>query len=191
MGPFLETLYDVLFSPGAAMRRIAERRPLGQALAAFFISVLIPAGAVYFALQAMGYAKAAGFVVAAHTAARLVVWFVGSAVLSLIAELYGGRGTAVGLFTAMGFAHLPGIFLVPLSVAAMLLPAGLAGIVFAVGALALLLWALALVAAAIAGAHGLGMAKAVLVLVTPLLTLGAAGVALALFVGAALWPRLG
>ena len=55
MGPFLETLYDVFFSPAAAMRQIAARRPVGQAVAAFFLSVLIPAAAVYFALQAAGF----------------------------------------------------------------------------------------------------------------------------------------
>ena len=54
MGPFLEILYDVLFQPVAAMRQIAARRLVGQALAAFLISVLIPAGAAYFALKAAG-----------------------------------------------------------------------------------------------------------------------------------------
>jgi hypothetical protein len=190
VGPFLELLYDVIFSPAAAMRQIAARRPVGQALAAFFLSVLIPAGAIYFVLQTVGAGKFAGTAIFIAVTARLVAWFVGSAVLQLIAELYGGRGTALGLFTAIGFAHLPGIFVVPLAVVAMLLPAGAAVIVLAVGSLLLLFWALALVVIAIGGAHGLGLAKAVLVLLTPLLVLAAAAVAAAVFVGAAFWPLL-
>lgn len=191
MGPFLETLYDVLFSPAAAMRQIAARRPVGQALAAFFLSVLIPAMAVYFALQAAGFTRFAPAIMLVPVTLRLAAWVVGSSVLSLIAEFFGGRGTAMGLFAAIGFAHLPGIFLVPLAVVAMLLPAGAAGVVFVIGGLAVGFWTLALVAVAVDQAHGLGMVKAVLVLLTPLFLLAAAGLVFAAFVGAALWPRLG
>ena len=187
----METLYDVFFSPAAAMRQIAARRPVGQAVAAFFLSVLIPAAAVYFALQAAGFARFAPAIMVVPVMLRLAAWVVGSAVLSLIAEFFGGRGTALGLFTAVGFAHLPGIFLVPLAVAAMLLPAGAAGVVFVVGALAVGLWTLALVTVAVDQAHGLGLAKAVLVLLTPFLLMAAAGLVFAAFVGVALWPRLG
>lgn len=191
MGPFLELLYDVLFSPRAAMRQIAARRPVGQALAAFFLSVLIPAGAIYFVLQAAGAAKFAGTAILVATLGRLAAWFVGSAVLQLIAEFYGGQGTALGLFAAIGFAHLPGIFVVPLAVVAMLLPTGASVVVLAAGSLLLMFWVLALTVIAIAGANGMGIAKAVLVLLTPLLVLAAAGVATAVFVGAAFWPLLG
>ena len=43
MGPFLENLYDVIFQPAAAMRRIAGERLAGQALAGW---VLVSAPAV-------------------------------------------------------------------------------------------------------------------------------------------------
>ena len=117
MGPFLELLYDVIFSPAAAMRQIAARRPVGQAFVAFLLSIVIPAGAIYFVLQATATGKFAGAFFAAAVCVRLLMWFVGSAVLQLIAELFGGQGTAVGLFAAIGFAHLPFIFAVPLAVA--------------------------------------------------------------------------
>jgi hypothetical protein len=191
MGPFLEILYDVLFSPMAAMRRIAAGRLVGQAFGAFLLSVLIPAGAMYFVLQTFGAGKFAGAALFVAVAGRLAVWFVGSAVLQLIAEFYGGQGTALGLFAAIGFAHLPGIFFVPLAVAALLLPSGAAAVVLAVGVLVLVFWFLSLVVMAIRGAHSLGAAKAVLVLLTPLVAAAAVAVAAAVFVGAALWPLLG
>ncbi len=191
MGPFLEILYDVLFSPAAAMRQIAARQPVGQAFGAFLLSVLIPAGAAYFVLQTFGAGKFSGAAIFVAIAARLAAWFVGAAILQLVAEFYGGRGTALGLFAAIGFAHLPAIFVVPLAVAALLLPAGAAAIVLAAGGLVLLLWILSLVVVAIQGAHGFGAAKAVLVLLTPLLAAAAVAVAVAVFVGTAFWPLLG
>ncbi|MDT8902809.1 Yip1 family protein [Anaeroselena agilis] len=191
MGPFLELLYDVIFSPAAAMRQIAARRPVGQAFVAFLLSIIIPAGAIYFALQATAAGKFAGAFFAGAVCVRLVMWFVGSAVLQLIAEFFGGRGTAVGLFAAIGFAHLPFIFAVPLAVAGLLLPQGAAATVFAVGVLVLIFWVLGLTVVAIQGVHGLSAAKAVLVLLTPLLAAGAAALAAVVFVGAALWPLAG
>lgn len=191
MGPFLELLYDVIFSPAAAMRQIAARRPVGQAFAAFLLSIIIPAGAIYFFMQATATGKFAGVFFAVAVCVRLLMWFVGSAVLQLIAELFGGQGTAVGLFAAIGFAHLPFIFAVPLAVAGMLLPAGAAAMLFAAGVLVLIFWVLALTVAAIRGVHGLSAAKSVLVLLTPLLAAGAAVVAAVVFIGAAFWPPLG
>ncbi len=191
MGPFLELLYDVIFSPAAAMRQIAARRPVGQAFVAFLLSIVIPAGAIYFVLQATATGKFAGAFFAAAVCVRLLMWFVGSAVLQLIAELFGGQGTAVGLFAAIGFAHLPFIFAVPLAVAGLLLPAGAAAMLFAAGVLVLIFWVLALTVIAIQGVHGLSAAKAVLVLLTPLLAAAAAVVAVVVFVGAAFWPPLG
>lgn len=191
MGPFLELLYDVLFSPAAAMRQIAARRPVGQAVAAFLLSIVIPAMAIYFVVQSTAAGRWAGAFFAVAVCVRFAMWFVGSAVLQLIAEFFGGRGSALGLFAAIGFAHVPLIFMVPLAVAAMLLPSGLGPLALAAGGLALVFWVLGLTVVAIQGAHGLSAAKAVLVLLTPLLALGLATFAAAVFIGAALWPLLG
>jgi hypothetical protein len=81
--------------------------------------------------------------------------------------------------------------LVPLAVAAMLLPSGAAPPALAAGGLALVFWVLALTVVAIQGAHELSAAKAVLVLLTPFLALALAAFAAAVFIGAALWPQLG
>lgn len=188
LGPFLENLYDVIFQPATAMRQIASVQLVGQGLAAFFISTLIPAGAAYFVLQAAELTRVYPVMLLFHIVGRLVVWFVGAAVLQLIAEFYGGRGTAMGLFAAIGFAHLPWIFAVPLWVLAILLPAGLAAITFAASFAVVIAWTMVLIVLAIKGASGLSTAKAVLVLATPLLVLILAVIALVIFIGAAFWP---
>lgn len=188
VGRFLETLYDVLFQPTAAMRQIAEQKALGQALAAFLLSVLIPAAAGYLVLQTTGMAKMLNVLLLVHTLGSLAAWFAGAAVLHLIAECFGGRGTALGLLAAMGFAHVPRLLAVPLGVLAMASPGGAAGVLVAVTALLVAGWTLFLNVAAIRGAHGLSGAKAVLVLVTPLLAAGAAAVATMIFIGTAFLP---
>jgi hypothetical protein len=91
MGQFLDTIYDVLFHPASEMRRIADQKLVGQALTAFLLSVLIPAGVVFFALKDGPLSKLINIIVLMQTVGSLFLWFSGSAVLSLIAEFFGGR----------------------------------------------------------------------------------------------------
>lgn len=188
VGRFLETLYDVLFNPVAAMRHIAEEKAIGQALAAFLLSVLLPAVTGYLVLKTTGMAKMLNVMLLAHTLGSLMVWFIGAAVIHLIAECFGGRGTALGLLAAMGFAHVPRILAVPLGMLALAVPGGGTAVLLAVTVLIVVGWTLFLNVAAIKGAHGFGGAKAVLVLLTPFLALGAAIVAMVIFIGTAFLP---
>jgi len=187
----MENLYDVLFRPAAAMRQIAAARMIGQAMAAFLLSVLIPAVAAYFAFRTGSMAKLLSLVLVGQTLGSLLFWFCGSATLSLIAEFFGGRGTAVGLFAALGFTHAPRIFAVPFLVLAMLLPGIGSTVMTAIVSLAILFWTLTLDVLAIKGAYELTGAKAVLVLMTPLLVVGAAAIVFLVFVGTAFLPGWG
>ena len=116
-----------------------------------------------------------------------------AAVLNFVAELAGGRGTAVGLFAALGFSHLPRVAVTPLWVIAALLPSGPRGIAFGSIGLLVVLWTLMLNVAAIRGAHGLSGTRAVLVLLAPMLAIIGAVVAGVIFVGSSLMhlPLLG
>lgn len=188
----METVYDVLFRPGEVMGRIADERLTGQALIVFAISAVIPAGGLYFGLRAAGMAKLLDMAILLHALGSLVVWFVGAAVLHLIAEFYGGEGSAAGLFAAMGFAQLPRIFAAPLWAVTMVLPKGTAGAFLAISTIVLFVWMLALDIAAIRGAYNMGGARAALVLVTPFLALAAVLAVVVIFAGAAVIPgRLG
>ena len=188
MGRFLENVYDVLFQPGAAMRQIAGQRLYGQALAAFLLSVLIPAVAGYYPAKAAGIGKFYPMLVIIHLVGGLFFWFISSAVLHLIAEFYGGKGSGAGLFAATGFAHLPRVFIAPLLVIGMFLPAGAMAIVLGLGALGIMVWVLVLEVSAVKGAHDLSGAKAILVILTPLLTVLAALIAMITFIGTAFLP---
>ncbi|MBP2663961.1 MAG: Yip1 domain protein [Firmicutes bacterium] len=183
MGNLLETIYDVLFNPRAAMETIAQKKLTGQALVMFTVGMLVPVWAVYTGIKG---APALGSMFVLHFIGSLFFWVVGASVLNFVAELAGGHGTAVGLFAALGFSHLPRVAVIPLGVIAALLPDNLRGIAFGFIGLLVVIWTLSLSVAAIRGAHGLSGAKAVLVLLAPLLAMIGAIIAAVIFFGAAL-----
>ncbi len=193
MSSFLETVYDVLFKPTVAMQYIAEKKLTGQALAMFGIGMLVPVWAVYAGITVTPGAPALGIMFVLHFFGSLFCWVLSAAVLNFVAELAGGRGTAVGLFAALGFSHLPRVAVTPLWVIAALLPSGPRGIAFGSIGLLVVLWTLMLNVAAIRGAHGLSGTRAVLVLLAPMLAIIGAVVAGVIFVGSSLMhlPLLG
>lgn len=186
MGSFLEIIYDVLFKPKAAMEYIAEKKLTGQALTMFTIGMLVPVWAVYTGIKGTPALPVLGGMFALHFLGSLAFWILGAAVLNFVAELAGGRGTAVGLFAAMGFSHLPRVAVIPLGVIAALLPDGLRGLAFGAIGLLVVIWTLALNVAAIRGAHGLSAPMATLVLFAPILAVFGAVIAAIVFVGSAI-----
>lgn len=186
MGSFLETVYDVLFNPKQAMRYIAEKKLIGQALAMFSIGMLVPVWAIYAGVKGTSGVSVLGLLFIVHVIGSLVLWVFSAAVLSFIAELAGGRGTAVGLFSALGFSHLPKIVVTPLWVIAALLPIGVQATAFGLVGMITVIWMLVLHVAALQGAFALSGVRAVLVLSAPLLVSIGAIVAIIIFAGSAL-----
>lgn len=186
MGRFLETIYDVLFKPTAAMQNIAEKKLTGQALLMFVISILVPVLAVYPSIKDMPGVPALGILFIIHSIGSFFSWVLGAAVLSFIAELLGGKGTAVGLFAAQGFSHLPRVASLPLWVIAALMPNGIRGLMLGLVGVLVVIWTLALHVAALRGAHGLSSAKAVVVLVAPMVTVIGCIITLIIFLSSSL-----
>lgn len=171
MGEFLEKLYDVLFHPAAAMREIAAEAKIGQAVAAFFLSVLIPAWAMYFGLKAVAITAWGNIFIVLEVVGSLLVWWFSAAFFHLIAELLGGQGQAKGLLACMGFGYIPRIFIVPFWVIASLMPEGARTIFLGLSMLLVSVWTLGLQVIAIREAHQLTNAKSIIVLLSPVLLL--------------------
>lgn len=167
-----ETLYDVLFQPQAGMRSIAERKNAGQAAVVFLLSILFPIWALYFGLKAAGMLPMIHMMIVLKVFGSMVMWIMGAAIWHLIAEFFGGRGTAIGLFAALGFVHIPRIFIVPLWALTAVMPDGSKTVLMAVAVLAVMFWSLYLDVVAIKEVHQLSAAKSVLVLIMPWLFLG-------------------
>lgn len=64
----------------------------------FTIGMLVPVWALYTGIREPAGVPALGFLFILHFIGSFVFWVLGAAVLSFVAELAGGRGTAVGLF---------------------------------------------------------------------------------------------
>ncbi len=171
MGNVFDALYDVLFQPKIAMKMIAEQKKISQAVIVFFLSLVIPLWALYFGMQDVGMSAMVPFVIGFKIVSSMLMWFMGAAVWHLIAEFLGGRGTGVGLFTTLGFAQFPQVFIVPLWVIAALLPVSLKSIMMAIAALTIFSWSFFLTITAIKEVYEFSTAKAMLVMITPILVI--------------------
>lgn len=169
MGNLFEILYDVLFQPQVAMQAIAQKRNIGQAIVVFLISILIPIWAMYFGLQTTGMATMIHFLIGFKVFGSVLMWILGTAIWHLIAEFFGGKGTALGLFSTLGFSYFPQVLLVPLWILAALMPASVSTIIMALSAIGIVFWSLFLMIIGMKEVYQFSTTKAVLVMVTPIL----------------------
>lgn len=183
MGNFLDILYDVLFHPAAAMRIIATEKKLGYSLGVFLLSVFVPAWASYFSLQSVDFSVVAWFFIFGQLFISLVIWIVGAGFFGLIAELFGGRGTAAGLLAGMGFAQFPRVFIAPLLVFSSLLPRTVQALFLALFVSITVFWTLILYIIAIREAYLLSTLRAIMVLITPLAVVFGFGIVIVVSVG--------
>ncbi len=186
MGSFIEIIYDVLFKPKAAMQYIAEKKLAGQAVIMFVIGMLVPVWAVYTGVKGTAGLPALSIFFIFHVIGSFTFWVLSASVLAFIAELAGGRGTPVGLFSALGFSHLPRVIVMPLWVIASLMPAGIQQVCFGIIGVLIVMWTLTLHITALQGAYELSGAKAVLVLLAPLLVSIAVVAVIIIFAGSVL-----
>lgn len=181
---FSESLYDALFKPASAMRQIAAEKNLKHSFALFLFSMAVSLGTVFYGLKLTHMDGMMPVIVFGQVAFSLLQWFLGTAVLALTAELFGGTGSALGLFAARGYTHLPRLFLPVFSL--LTIAVGTGGRVFALAVSGLLLfgWTFYLDFQAIKGAYALSGAKALLVLLFPLMAAGAFASILFILMGA-------
>jgi hypothetical protein len=172
VGSLWDILYDVLFQPRIAMRNIAEQKNIGQAAIVALVSILMPIWAVSFELKKSEMTTMIQAMIGVKVIGSLLVWIIGAAIWNLIAECFGGKGTGVGLFSALGFAHIPRVFMIPLWGLIAVMPASSKNVLMTLSVLIILCWSFALDVVAIKEVHQLSTAKAVLVMVTPMLILG-------------------
>lgn len=186
MGSLFEILYDILFQPAIGMKNSAEQKNVGQAVIVFLLSILLPIWALSFGLKTTDMSMMINVMIVLKILGSIVLWIGGAAIWHLIAEFFGGQGTAVGLFTALGFAHAPRIFIVPLWALIAVMPASSKTILMTIAVLAVMLWSLTLDVVAIKAVHQLSASKAVLVMIIPLLIVGILGIIGVTFIGSSL-----
>ena len=127
-----ELLYGVLFQPVSTLRYITSQPLLGKAL---LVILMIQLGNWYMSVATAADEDLLQSLLAEYPALTsnltsvllnlkilsvmagltfsLLIWFVGSAIFNLLAELQGGSSNGRGLLAALGFAQLPEIALIP------------------------------------------------------------------------------
>jgi hypothetical protein len=184
MGDFLELIYGILFQPAETLRDISRKQALGQSIAILVTVTLFTAWTGYFTL----WSKA--FFVIANILLTLFMWFFGSAIAHLVAELLGGCGSAKGLLAAYGYVQIPRIFSVPIFVfAAFFSESVMAGVLIITGFI-LVVWEFILRVIAIRETYAFSTGRAVLTLVAPFAVLLLCIVALGLIAASAMMKTM-
>lgn len=190
---FLELVYGVLFEPGKTMREVAARPPLGRiALVVTIISLLSAVMGLLTVSKVLNQSLNAmameQFLPGLRAMAPLgavfgllwgyVKWFGYSAIFHLAAELLGGRGSARGVFAAVGLSWLPAIFMIPIQFLSYWLGTGKLAVTILVGlaGLAVGIWSIILMVIGLREVHGLSTGRSVLVVFSPILALLVLGI---------------
>lgn len=122
---FLELVYGIFASPRSTLRTLTHSRRIGWSLGAFYLAAVFNL-LVNLALNRarvdfsglLGLSPEIGVAVQSHLGYMIAIsslvggfllWFSGASVLGLLAELFGGKGDALGLWVGLGFIALPSV----------------------------------------------------------------------------------
>lgn len=181
----LELVYGVLFEPARTFAGFVLRPPVLAALVAVVLLNLAEALMGLFttpqylrdlhlpsipelrALRSLlPLAAAGGFFIS------LVKWFVMAGLLHLLAELYGGRGSAKAVFAVYGLAGLPAAFMIPVQLLANIFQSSTAiSIITGLFSLAVFIWSVVLLVIGIREVHRFSTGRAALTVFTPAMVL--------------------
>lgn len=182
----LDLVYGALFEPARTFAGLAKQPPvlatvvivlllnLAEALMAIFT---VPQYIRELQLPNLLYLNALAEVSVPLFAAGgfflgFVKWFLMAGLLHLLAELYGGRGDARGVFTVYGLAGLPAALIIPVQLLAVFFASSVAlDTITGLLSLAVFVWSVVLLVIGIREVHGFSSGKAALTVFTPTLAI--------------------
>lgn len=153
---FAELVYGILFAPVATFRKIAVEPPLLYGFAVFLsvtiltsvVSSLVPSDFSNGSAEIADIlSKTRPFIGIIGALLAITGWFVQAGVFQLFAELFGGKGRAIGVLTVLAFADLPRLVAIPFQVIGFFLAGSFGGkfITVAVSLAVFVWWAVLLV----------------------------------------------
>lgn len=177
---FFELIYGTLFNPVETFTKVSRNPPLFQGFIIFIISVLLisvsrillPQDMADLSPEVAGIISQAGPSVAVLSAIiALVFWFIQAGILQVVAELLGGRGSAVGVLTILALAGIPGVLAIPFQVAGHFLSESFLGSFLALaGNLFSIIWWVIILILGIRQVHGFSTGKSVITVIAPIIT---------------------
>lgn len=158
-------LDGVITGPVEALRAVAEKKPVGWALAVIVgtTTLLSTAGLSQANLDALPGIRFEALLCTVLTGVIIlsaIGYFIGVGLLHLAALLFGGKGSFAGLFSAVGFAQFPALLLLPLMVLARIGSPVVAGLSIVASA-GISVWVAALGVIALREAHGMSTGAAI------------------------------
>lgn len=204
LNQFIEDFYDILFKPSKGIARVAAERSAWQGLLVYMaISLVTAMAAVGAAARAREFPSELGLFLPQETLALLrgfspilslisvlvfypLLLFLWAGVLHISSELLGGKGRALNLTAAVGYAQLPYLLVAPFSLVSRYLLFNLVG--FA-GVIAFF-WSLLLKIEAIHAVHGISRTRAAVAFFLPLIAAVAAAIVFLLLISTFLMPLL-
>ncbi|MEW6182450.1 MAG: Yip1 family protein [Bacillota bacterium] len=177
-----ELIYGVLFDPASTFRGLADSPPFRDSVAILLILTIANAltGFIFFRATLADFP---GFgygvpdpgpwllipVVLLALIFTSLKYFLYGAVLHLLAESWGGRGTPKGTLTVYALAALPGIFLIPFELIMKLFnfPEAAVAVLGLITGLAVLVWGVVLLVVGLREVHHFRTDEAALTVFTP------------------------
>lgn len=182
----LDIFYGVLFDPGRTFAGFAQNPPitaivlifvalnLAEALTGVFTAPLYLDKINFAAFPGVADASQAmlSFVAVAGFFFSVIKWFFMAGLLHLLAELYGGNGTARSVWAVYGIAGLPAVFMIPLQIVISLVNmGGFLDFIAALLTLGLYVWGVLLLIIGLRETHCFSTGRAALTVMTPVLML--------------------
>ncbi|MDU2066749.1 MAG: YIP1 family protein [Sporomusaceae bacterium] len=164
-----EILYDVIFQPREAFRSFQFGAPIALALLIVILAATAPSLLFAKMLTESPEGYFFSFFLFHETLFTFLIWIIGTGLYHLIAELSGGKGKVTALFAALGMAHLPRLVLLPCSVLSYLLSGTLLTLWNMAVAIGIAIWTVYLLYCALISVYQLTRAKAILLLLSPML----------------------
>lgn len=164
-----DIFYDVLFRPQEAFQSFNDQAPLKLAALTVIAAAVLPP-AVAWADQTEDFLNVLfGVLFFGEVTASLLFWIIGAGFFHFIAELLGGRGRMLALLSALGFAHLPRLAVLPFWALGGLLPGGLSTLWLVLTGIMLAIWSVYLYYYAIRATYSLSGSQAILVFCSPII----------------------
>ncbi len=185
---FLDVVYGVVFRPVATYRTLTQYQPMiPRSLLIVALSSLVQGTSMWLQFagefESVSLAGMISIMGAVGITVGVATNFFSAAVMHLFAELFGGRGTGMMLFSLIGMCQVPGLLL---GVAALIPEPTLAGL--ATGGLGL--WTGILTILAIRESERLSTGRALAVFFMPIVALTVAVVLFVVFVASFIFSQI-
>jgi len=196
----LDIVYGVLFDPVRTFAGFAQKPPIVPVIIIFLALNLAEAVTSLFIAPAYfdnmsdlpGFTGAGtkqavlSFVVLAGFSFGLLKWFLMAGLLHLLADLYGGRGTARSVWAVYGAAGLPAVVMIPVQLMiTFFISGGLTDLITGLLAMGLYVWGVLLLIIGLREVHRLSTGRAVLAVLTPGLMILLLALVNIIFIGSA------